>query len=432
MPNTSTPLNFNFLPIYADQRLGILPHTVEFYSFDDPAPVYGNQNFSYMLTFLMENADRRDVIYHGETAYWIDFDISVPLFLPLYSFGRVRDLRLIRSEEMKQGKKMRGQINFSSGWEWCYWLNDVIAARASWNPYPDASDDLTAVAWIMEDTLGPTFEVATKPLANFLTNFIQSQRDLLIFGIVNGTEPKAKNKLVGQGYIQGWDAWTEIASLTDAANIQPRKLFFHELLLLEHAKLSKIIPLLEVLSANFTLALEELVSLKPIIPQKARPFFLEMVDSLNITAQRALQVLHLYKYLNFTASRSSRLLALKRAQTAINSAKTIVRGREENYRVPIDRVAGWRYNPTCYNYGYLWPVHSLYFFWRDYGKATVESMEAFSPCYMNIINPVDDAIGEGVLFNLSQKLRLVLANSSVASISDCLGYPKTEPRYQYF
>ena len=186
MPNTSTPLNFNFLPIYADQRLGILPHTVEFYSFDDPAPVYGNQNFSYMLTFLMENADRRDVIYHGETAYWIDFDISVPLFLPLYSFGRVRDLRLIRSEEMKQGKKMRGQINFSSGWEWCYWLNDVIAARASWNPYPDASDDLTAVAWIMEDTLGPTFEVATKPLANFLTNFIQSQRDLLIFGIVNG------------------------------------------------------------------------------------------------------------------------------------------------------------------------------------------------------------------------------------------------------
>jgi len=36
-PETGEPLNFNFLPIYADKRLGILPHTVQFYSLDDPA-----------------------------------------------------------------------------------------------------------------------------------------------------------------------------------------------------------------------------------------------------------------------------------------------------------------------------------------------------------------------------------------------------------
>ena len=42
------PLNFNYLPIYADPRLGIMPHTVQFYSYDDPAPTYGNANFSGM------------------------------------------------------------------------------------------------------------------------------------------------------------------------------------------------------------------------------------------------------------------------------------------------------------------------------------------------------------------------------------------------
>jgi hypothetical protein len=37
----------------------------------EPAPTYGNQNFSYMLDFLKFEADRRKTIYHGETAYWV-------------------------------------------------------------------------------------------------------------------------------------------------------------------------------------------------------------------------------------------------------------------------------------------------------------------------------------------------------------------------
>lgn len=39
-PETGEPINFNFLPIFADARLGILPHTVQLYTFDDPA--YGS------------------------------------------------------------------------------------------------------------------------------------------------------------------------------------------------------------------------------------------------------------------------------------------------------------------------------------------------------------------------------------------------------
>jgi hypothetical protein len=47
-PRTGQPLNFNFLPIFADESLGIMPHTVQAYTFEDPAPVYGNQDFGYM------------------------------------------------------------------------------------------------------------------------------------------------------------------------------------------------------------------------------------------------------------------------------------------------------------------------------------------------------------------------------------------------
>ena len=85
----------------------------------------------------------------------------------MYAFQRLRDLRGIARQEARYrkpvlhlawarslthaqsytlflrcpliqialGAKMDGQNVFDSGWEWGYWLQDVIAARAVWNPY---------------------------------------------------------------------------------------------------------------------------------------------------------------------------------------------------------------------------------------------------------------------------------------------------------
>lgn len=45
------------------------------YSLDgDPAPVYGNVNFTYMDDFMFYEAQtspKRDTIYHPETNYWV-------------------------------------------------------------------------------------------------------------------------------------------------------------------------------------------------------------------------------------------------------------------------------------------------------------------------------------------------------------------------
>jgi hypothetical protein len=40
------------------------------------------------------------VVYYGETAYWVSVDIDVPLFLPLYGERRLHDLRLIARQEV--------------------------------------------------------------------------------------------------------------------------------------------------------------------------------------------------------------------------------------------------------------------------------------------------------------------------------------------
>ena len=44
--------------------------------------------------------------------------LKVPLFLPIYGFSRLYDLRKIAFQEIALKRKIDGQINFESGWEW--------------------------------------------------------------------------------------------------------------------------------------------------------------------------------------------------------------------------------------------------------------------------------------------------------------------------
>jgi hypothetical protein len=148
-PQTGKDINFNFLPHFADSRLGVLPHTVQHYGLTDPAPTYGNDSFAEVRRFLHMEAGKRRVVWYPETAYWVSFDIDVPLFLPLYGERRVSDLRTLAEDERlkragSDGTPMDGQLIFSSGWEWGYWLNDVVAARAAFNPYAGEASELTS------------------------------------------------------------------------------------------------------------------------------------------------------------------------------------------------------------------------------------------------------------------------------------------------
>jgi hypothetical protein len=137
-----------------------------------------------------------------------------------------------------------------------------------------------------------------------------------------------------------------------------------------------------------------------------------------MTALRARQMHGLYEYV----ARDDRA-ALARARAALDQAASIVRQREPKYRVAVERIAGWRPNPTAYGYTYLWPVHSLYFWWRDEGKAVDHPL---SPCYLNLLNPAEVSFGEGFWTSLSDVLSTLLG---FTGLGDCLQAPQIEPTF---
>ena len=90
----SKDLNFNYLTYYADERVISAPHTVQMYSLADPlVGSYGRQNYTDIrgMMGLLEKEGKPQVFF-PETAYWVNFDNSVPLFLPLYAADRLRDV----------------------------------------------------------------------------------------------------------------------------------------------------------------------------------------------------------------------------------------------------------------------------------------------------------------------------------------------------
>jgi hypothetical protein len=101
-------------------------------------------------------------------------------------------------------------MNFDSGWEWGYWLNDVITARASWDPQlldstNNASDnthnDVDNDEWqaftlaLRPITHGIFGDVFGPQIAAIMVKLTQFQAELLIRGSVNGSSNPNINKL---------------------------------------------------------------------------------------------------------------------------------------------------------------------------------------------------------------------------------------------
>ncbi len=442
-PETNEPLNFNFLPHYADPRMGVMPHTVQYYGLTDPAPTYGNTDFGFMREFLQEEVGLRNVVWHPETAYWVSYDNDVPLFLPIYAERRLSDLRALARDELggKMGRgphvggRMDGQSTFSSGWEWGYWLPEVVTARAAWNPRVDLVDEEEALRAALAPVVRPFGPVADE-VANLLIKTIEAQRRLLIAGEVNGVKPKEIVKRNGQAYMQGFEAWDDISDLAesipglDFTMTQPERLGLVEMRNPFHAPpgySKEVEPLLAAMEEEFTALADGFAALQPQVPAHARPLYDDIVDAARVTALRATQVHGLHDYVDGLndAPEEFQMMRLAAARDAIDEALAVVKGREAQYRVDPERIAGWRDNPTAYRYGYLWTVRDLYYWWRDEGKA-VEA--PISPCYLNIISPIDIGFGEGTLYDAAQILGVVGDNiPGIGSLAECAAAPASEP-----
>lgn len=443
-PVTGEDINFNFLPHFADPRLGVQPHTVQHYALDDPAPTYGNTDFGYIWDFVRSEAGRREVVWHPETAYWVSFDVDVPLFLPVYADRRLHDLRLLAKDEdegrmglgANEGARMDGQFVFSSGWEWGYWINDVVAARGAWDPHVDAASDQEALRALLEPVVRPFGPVADQA-RDLIIATAAAQKDLLIDGKVGGTPPSEIVRRNGQAYLQGVETWDDVSDLGTGLPVaavqmtQPDRLGMVEMRNPLHdppGYSAEVDPLLAEMETTFGAHADAYAALSPQVPDSARDLYDDLVDASRVTALRAKQVHGLYDYVDmfWDFDETARLARLQTARDALDEAQLIVLEREKRYRVPADRIAGWRENPTAYEYTYLWTVRSLFYWWRDEGKAVDAPV---SPCYLNVINPVDVGFGEGLGVDATELLQDVADFAGLDSVGECLAPPDAEPTF---
>ncbi|MCG8669687.1 MAG: hypothetical protein MI867_09780 [Pseudomonadales bacterium] len=448
-PENGEPLNFNFLPYYTDSRMGVLPHTVQYYDLEGPAYTYDNETFNFMRRYMQMEAGRREVLYYPETAYWVSFDIDVPLFLPIYMDRRLYDLRLIAQDEDAgrmgrgelQGSRIQGQVNFSSGWEWGYWMNDVVTARAAWTPNHEI-EHAQALSIALDPIVAP-FGEQSNAVKNSLLTWIDLQNRLFLFGEVDGEEPEQLELLNAQAYLQGWEAWDDMNKTLGILETQPRKMGMLDMLNpLAPAKhkvdyQQQLQPLLSATAKELRNAYEEYVALMPAIPSTGLPLFNEIKDSMEMTVLRAEQVFQLYETaasihpIILNADKTQANIHLNKARAALDRATEVVAQREQSYRADPERIAGWNYNPTAYHFNYLWSVRSLHYWWRDEGKIVDRP---FSPGYLNIMDPIDIANGEGEwvewVFNLSS-LRDWVADATGQSgpLAEILYEPEEEPTY---
>ena len=438
-PVTGEDINFNFLTYYADDRLAVMPHTVQHYALDDPAPTYGNLDFSHMRTYLQSEVGRRPVIWHPETAYWVSFDIDVPLFLPTYAERRFHDLWILAEDEesgaMAGEGRMDGQSVFSSGYEWGYWLNDVVAARAAWDVHLETGDERLALKNLLEDVFKP-FGAQRAALVDALLYWMDVQHQTLILGEVDGQRPDDIVKRNAQAYLSGTETWDDMAEigqnvpLLPSIETQPVKKGLIDMrnpLDGGPGYTVEIDPLLNETELAFEQGFRALEDLLPQVDAGLRPWVSELVDAAEITYLRARQVHGLYDWVDadsdpFTTDRPERLVEAKQA---LDDAIEVVLRREANYRMPVEQIASWRPNPTAYDYTYLWTAHNLLLWWRDEGKAVQSPL---SPCYLNHINAVQVGFGEGLYVDAAAFAADVIDEiPGVGSLAECLEAPEDEP-----
>lgn len=122
-----TDLLYYFLVQYADPHIVPWVHSVMYFDLFEPVShAYGHTEFSQHREYLFSRlAAHQPVSYNPEDAYWVTFDDSVPLYLPLYVRSRLHDLTQIRARATTDGDaQLDSHVIFSSGFEWGYWQND--------------------------------------------------------------------------------------------------------------------------------------------------------------------------------------------------------------------------------------------------------------------------------------------------------------------
>jgi hypothetical protein len=363
-PKYQTP--YFELEKYADPGMGHLVHTVDEYGLLDPAPVYGDQDFSHKLEQLFETDPRRTNVYYPETSYWVAHDVSVPLFLPIYMLSRAADMRMI-----KDLPHLDGELVFTTGWEWGYWLSDYATARMQTHP----DEDLTSILDGAFAPFGPAREGWTGLLRDTM---LAQQKYLIDEGLMR--------------HLQGADALNDFGAkartlpvlkdLLHGTNAQPVRLAPAEVMTwnarqldeFEHGELAQLREMVQAFDGFAARAR----ALAPQVPAAAKRYHDEMADGLQIDALRAREVeaaltaavqARRFELTHNPADRTKGQAALARAKEAMQQGQSVIGEREKHYRDAPEYTYAPGAGPTMWKDRYLTRVHTGEFWKRTYDEA---------------------------------------------------------------
>lgn len=324
-----------------DSAYALFVHTVMFYGLNDTAtPVYRNKDFSHLRNLLIESKNYRDTWYFPESAYWITFDNSVPMFLTSYLSARLDDILYCDS------LGINGHLTFSSGWEWNYWLVDWSIAQWCWNT-----------------TAKPTaFQYLHQLIKNNrFTEFVEKANKLQQYYI--------KDKQL----IKVLTAQTITDEIGGKLNLEfhPRPEFPYKYIMnkakeeeLKFLMNKYVVNLDSFVQAYNTLKLNYDFSNNTALEN-------ELLRSLDITALRAehrkntLSYLILYRLNKIKNGELDLAIYADKAKDIREKALTIVQQQEKQYRYLTALLAKERKSKTVYDFGYLFPVSNLHFWQRE-------------------------------------------------------------------
>jgi hypothetical protein len=340
-----------------DKARGLLVHTVMFYNlFDKEAPVYENQNFSHLLNSLSENQYQRETWYYPESAYWVTFDNSVPMFLTPYLNARLEDIEQLDTMNVK------GHVTFSSGWEWSYWLIDWSIARWCWKHEINGVQEMNTASQYIGDLF------RRENTVNVFAKMMKLQHDFLkekqlirymcpssvtdempkMFGLNMEFQPRPKHSY----------KWWRYKSPYDSIMVFKRK-----------------IEQLDSFYKQNERILSELIAEERVIVDKnpeLSPIINEFILSFKIIGLRAKHRARMLTYLlNKRLHKLGKkelkdnILQLAEAITTREEAQRLVKEREKQYRYPAEWISASGANSTAYNFGYLHLVADLQLWQRE-------------------------------------------------------------------
>jgi hypothetical protein len=352
---------------------GLLLHSVMCYSVSEAkAPVYGNGNQRFVLERAKREAGRREVWYWPESAYWVAFDNSVPLFLLPYLDARWSDMAAMELVGV------RNHLTFSSGWEWGYWLVDWSIARWSWRYRYNGTAVPTAPLAPLRDLFpGPGMARLWREALE-LQNYYLKERELLRY--MAALTPFSELPRSISRPFQPEPAFTRDWLLHDATAADVEKVVKGPVTELDAygEKMERIVAGLRGEAHRLRGdGKQETTELKLLAG--------ELTRALEVTALRARHRVLTIRALiarrrDAPSGQGSRRL-LAEAEAVRARAQELVRRQEAIYRYPIDLIARKRESLTAYPFGYLYPVSDLYFWRREEEQVR---HERFDPFFMNI------------------------------------------------